>query len=140
MSLNLGDVFYRWVNFESDPHNKYFILVAKKPKLFFFINSSISPFILRNSQLTAQQVEVPLTDHSFLYKDSYADCVKTVDTSVIRNVEDFHLNTENDKRGYVTLNVLEAIYEAVKANETLDEEVREKIEIQLKSEIARRLD
>ncbi|MEK8017112.1 MAG: hypothetical protein VSS75_009605 [Candidatus Parabeggiatoa sp.] len=135
MSLNLGDVFYRWVNFESEPHNKYFILVAKKPKRFFFINSSIPPFILRNPQLTAQQVEVPSTSHSFLSHDSYANCVMTVDTSEIRNVKDFNLIPENDKCGCVTLNVLEAIYEAVRVNETLDEEVREKIEIQLKSEI-----
>jgi hypothetical protein len=135
MSLNLGDVFYRWIDFEYDPHYKFFILVAKKPKRFFFINSSITPFILRNAQLTAQQVEVPLTDHAFLSHDSYANCISNVDTTEIRNVDDFNVNPENDKRGAVTLPVLAAIYEAVKVNETLEEEIREDIENQLKAEI-----
>lgn len=138
MSLRLGDVFYRWIEFESDPHDKYFILVAKQPKRFFFINSAIHPFIARNPQLTAQQVEVPADDHTFLSDDSYADCCYTIDTSEIRNVNDFHQIPENDRRGRVSLSVLENIFEVIQVNETLEEEHREDIENQLRIEIESR--
>ncbi|MFT4927346.1 MAG: hypothetical protein ACI8WB_003453 [Phenylobacterium sp.] len=33
MSLRLGDVLYRWVNFAQNPHHKFFVLVAKKPTI-----------------------------------------------------------------------------------------------------------
>ncbi|WP_413282730.1 hypothetical protein [Vibrio sp. MA40-2] len=138
MSLSIGDVFYRWVEFETNPHHKFFILVAKRPKRFFFINSGITPFILRSPQLTAQQIEVPSTEHPFLAHDSYADCMATIDTSEIRNVADFHEVPENDRRGAVSTFVLQAIYEAIQVNETLEEEYREDIENQLTAELASR--
>jgi len=130
--LDIGDVFYRWVNFDENPHNKFFILIAKQPKRFFFINSVINPFILRSPELTAQQVELPSLEHIFLSHDSYTDCIGTVDTTEIRNVGDFNTFPENDRRGVVTLSVLNSIYEAIKVNETIDEEIRENIENQLK--------
>lgn len=135
MSLKLGDVFYRWVNFEENPHHKFFVLIAKKPKRFFFINSIINLFILRNPQLTAQQIEVPSTEHLFLSYDSYANCISTIDTTQIRNVDDFNFNPENDKRGVVTDDILQQIYNAIVVNETIEEESREDIENQLKNEL-----
>jgi hypothetical protein len=138
MSLSIGDVFYRWVDFETNPHHKFFILVAKRPKRFFFINSDIPQFILRSPQLTNQQIEVPSTEHSFLSHDSYANCTATIDTSEIRNVSDFHEVPENDRRGVVSTSVLQAIYQAIQVNETLEEEDREDIESQLRAELTSR--
>jgi hypothetical protein len=135
MSLNLGDVLYRWVNFEQHPHHKFFVLVAKKPKRFFFINSDINRFILRSPELTAQQITVPSSDHLFLSHDSYANCINLIDTTEIRNQSDFNLNPELDSRGVVTNEVLQRIFEAVVVNETIAEEIREDIERQLKNEL-----
>lgn len=53
----------------------------------------------------------------------------------IRNVNDFNLNPEIDIKGAVTDDVLLKIYNAVVANETIDEEIREDIENQLKNEL-----
>lgn len=135
MPLKIGDVFYRWINFKESPHHKFFVLVAFKPKRFFFINSKISKFIIQRPHLASQQVVVPSETHLFLDYDSYANCTATIDTSEIRNGSDFHQAPENDRCGCVTLDVLELIYEAVRINETIEEETREDIENQLAKEL-----
>lgn len=118
--LRVGAVIYKHCSFTTPPKPKYLLVVSVEPRLLvLMINSEINVFYVKKD-LEHLHVLLSKSEHSFLFHDSYTNCVEAHHAFDIENLKQEVIENYSDVfKGWITNKCLADVYSAVKNNDLI---------------------
>lgn len=127
--IKAGAVVKMFCDFTTPPKYKYLMIACVSPELLVFvINSEIDPFIRKNPDLLADQVDIPQADHLFLEHDSILNCIQAhqeIDLTYLHH--SISLNYDEVYQGHIASYCLRNVLDVVENSKNLTKKVKEQI-------------